>query len=319
MSNIEDLEVESLLTDIKKMHSNVIQKSKYSRTKCMDCNNKPDVEVRWAEGMGHSWFCGACLERHKKEDIKPLSLGKNIDIERKLPANEASKYWKDGPPRLSENSEDIMKQSDNRLSITKMHNSLASLEVKLQRKMINETEKTKIIDCIQRFFEKADSDFLVSQFLLGYKQLSLIGKDLPDTHVENLYELASSINELKDFKKSLLNDSRLEKAIYVDSIAHELHTLSKQHEPVLYPILDQLAAISKEIGEQNREDRLLFLNKSEPQDISALNSVEFFNKSLPFEDGKSYWKLAVKAIKHGVSELEDDELVLLREWLYSKV
>ncbi len=40
-----------------------IDKAKYKRTECMECSAPPTVEVLWAEGMAHAWFC----EKHFKE------------------------------------------------------------------------------------------------------------------------------------------------------------------------------------------------------------------------------------------------------------
>jgi hypothetical protein len=42
-------------------------------------------------------------------------------------------------------------------------------------------------------------------------------------------------------------------------------------------------------------------------------------KGLPLEKGKGFWKLYDKAVQRGVKLLSDDELVLLREFMYAKV
>ena len=69
------------------------------RDKCMgydeyECNEKPDVEILWAEGKAHAWFCNKCLEAWKKEEPG----WHDVNILRKLRWGVASKRWKDGPP-----------------------------------------------------------------------------------------------------------------------------------------------------------------------------------------------------------------------------
>jgi hypothetical protein len=85
-------------------------------------------------------------------------------------------------------------------------------------------------------------------------------------------------------------------------------------------VLDELAEISKDMGERNRDDRLLYLSKSfDSRDIEALNSITVFHKGIKFDSGKSYWNTAKKAIRNGVEDLSDEELIELREWIYARI
>jgi len=76
-------------------------KMSHSPAKCMDCPKPPTVEVLWAEGMAHAWFCDACFEKWKKQKNSMSDIGTNegdINKVRKLPVNVASKRWSEGPP-----------------------------------------------------------------------------------------------------------------------------------------------------------------------------------------------------------------------------
>jgi len=62
---------------------------RHSHSKCMSCNSKPTVEVLWAEGMGHAWFC----DKHYSE-WKKAHRG-DIDSMKKISNGEASKKFSD--------------------------------------------------------------------------------------------------------------------------------------------------------------------------------------------------------------------------------
>lgn len=116
--------------------------------------------------------------------------------------------------------------------------------------------------------------------------------------------------------------TNLDKVLFIDFIAHSLHLESKaflkEYGTSLYPTLDKLAETSTNLGETNRDDRLLILNKGNSDGLDKLNGVQIMTKSLDLEKGKSYWKLVVKSIKEGIKSLTDSELVTLREWLYAR-
>jgi len=72
--------------------------ARHARDQCMSCNKPPTVEILWAEGKGHAWFCDVHLEEWKKE-----SPGwHDVDVKRELPYGVASENWKDGPPTKEE-------------------------------------------------------------------------------------------------------------------------------------------------------------------------------------------------------------------------
>jgi len=35
----------------------IINKAAYSRSRCMMCDNPPQIDARWADGRGRAWFC----------------------------------------------------------------------------------------------------------------------------------------------------------------------------------------------------------------------------------------------------------------------
>jgi len=71
-----------------------LTKSRYSYNKCMRCNNPPEYEVLWAEGMARAWFC----KEHLKEWIKEEHDRRNfsdINSIKKIDNGEVGKKWKD--------------------------------------------------------------------------------------------------------------------------------------------------------------------------------------------------------------------------------
>jgi hypothetical protein len=204
----------------------------------------------------------------------------------------------------------------------------------------NKEDKENIIKNIDSIVKMEENAALIDSFLKGYKELAILGREYPDNHVNNLYQKASKINNdllLNGFLKGNEFCDRIEKVISIDSIAHELHVISRdviKNERISkmmgttgtesirgrWSVLNELAEISKDLGETERDDRILILSQI-PCDIdklNKLNNIEIFRKG-DFDSSKSFWNLAKKAIKYGMDKLTDSELVLLREWIYSRI
>jgi len=86
-------------SDDEEEEDNKVKKYKYSRTKCMGCRKKaPEVEVLWAEGMAHAWFCKVCYKKWKKKTFtivgNKVTYGEDVVNERAIDG-EASKSWSD--------------------------------------------------------------------------------------------------------------------------------------------------------------------------------------------------------------------------------
>lgn len=43
------------------------EKADPSRSQCMKCKNKPDIDLQWADGRGRAWFCQKCYGQWLKE------------------------------------------------------------------------------------------------------------------------------------------------------------------------------------------------------------------------------------------------------------
>lgn len=54
-------------------------KARPRRDKCMDCSRSPTVEVLWAEGMAHAWFCDKCFKKWKAEHGPSEGSASDID------------------------------------------------------------------------------------------------------------------------------------------------------------------------------------------------------------------------------------------------
>lgn len=211
--------------------------------------------------------------------------------------------------------ETFQKSEDNEIKLEDIKKAVNEILLKSGEKNVED-----LISKTDKFIEKYNEDILVNDFLGGYKQLAMLGKDFPDTKLQKLFLLAEHINIIKSLGRELKSVDRLDMVISIDDCAHQLHIISKKNTPnSLYPILDELAGISKELGEINRDDRLLLLNESPPDIISKFNELEIFQKGNLFEQGRSYWKLLEKAIKFGTEKLTDTECIILREWIFSRI
>jgi hypothetical protein len=177
--------------------------------------------------------------------------------------------------------------------------------------------QAKILGDVEQFLDKyLDDADLVQKFLDGYKKLALLSKSFSGQEFDELLDIAKSISDKKQFDIRLpSNADRIDKVIFIDSTAHNLHKVKLEDGRSLYKQLDELASISKSIGEKNRDDRLLLL-QAPTSNKSKLDSlgVHILQKS-----AFSVWNLYEKAIKIGVEKLSNKELVILREFLWSKI
>jgi ribosomal protein S18 acetylase RimI-like enzyme len=155
----------------------------------------------------------------------------------------------------------------------------------------------------------------VNVFLKGYRELAMVGSGFPESQLDVLYSVADNVNDTLELKVKLDYSDRLAKVISIDSVAHALHQDKFSDGTSRYQILDELAGISKSRGEENRIDRLLVLDGKDPNSLNQ--SIAIIQKGV--ESSQSFWNLMVKAIKSGTKILSDDEVVVLREWVYSRI
>lgn len=87
----------SLVEAIKKNKVSIIEEARHSRSKCMNCDLPPTIEVKWAEGHAHAWFCDTHFNSWKKEHAG------DIDYVKKVKDGEAAKKFADNPnPNIKE-------------------------------------------------------------------------------------------------------------------------------------------------------------------------------------------------------------------------
>jgi len=216
----------------------------------------------------------------------------------------------------------ILHKADNKQAIEEIDHDLAEETNKIELK----TELQEKILGKVAFFEDAmkksiEGEQEIQRFLKGYQRLALLSKSYSNREVASLYETAKDINIFKEFGIKEPNDlDRLEQVIYIDTVAHNLHQIKQDSGISLYKQLDDLADISKSAGEKWREDRLIILeDTNNASKLESLAKMDIIQKGALLDKGKSFWRLFEKALKSGVQRLTDTELVVLREWLYSKV
>ncbi len=174
----------------------------------------------------------------------------------------------------------------------------------------------KILGTVENFEEK-----MIQNFIDGYEKMAILSKEYSNEDLGELYTLAKWVNVYKSFNLSAPKEiNRLEQVLFVDNVAHNLHKQKFPNGLSLYKQLDELADISKSIGELTRGDRLLLLQSMQNmKKIEEYTHMDILQKSSLLEKSKSLWKLFERAIKFGVEKLSNRDLIVLREWIYSKI
>ena len=179
----------------------------------------------------------------------------------------------------------------------------------------------KILETIERFEKLLEQEVETQKFIKSYQKLALLSKSFSNKELGILYNLAKQINSWKEFNISIPQEiDRLEQIIFVDSVAHNLHKQKDFYGESIYKQFDELADISKMAGEFARQDRLIIFQApiQNKQKLESLAKVEILQKGL-LEKSKSFWGLFEKAVKEGIGKLSNSELVLLREFLFSRI
>lgn len=182
-----------------------------------------------------------------------------------------------------------------------------------------------VLDRVKHFSKEMDrimkEEQNVQSFLQGYSRLALLSKSYTLDEIADLYKTAQQVNVYKGFNIPLPEaQMRIDRVIFIDSIAHHLHQFKEPNGAAVYKQLDKLADISKSAGEKERDDRLLILdNPMNIKRLAKMNNLDIIQKGVILDRGQSFWRLFEKGLKDGVETLSDMELIVLREWLYSKV
>jgi hypothetical protein len=74
-----------------------VEKARHRHDQCMECSKPPDLEIVWAEGVGHAWFCWPCFIKWLGDDeANPWSRkGSDVDTVKLVKDGEASKKFSD--------------------------------------------------------------------------------------------------------------------------------------------------------------------------------------------------------------------------------
>jgi hypothetical protein len=202
-------------------------------------------------------------------------------------------------------------------------------KTKLQEKVLGKIKyfekkslQVNIGQLVKDIEKNINNEVMIDHFIRGYEKLALLSKQMPDSEVEELFNLAKEVNILKSYNiEEPAELDRLEHVIFSDSVAHYLHQVKFHDGSSLYKKLDELADISKSFGETDRDTRLLILEDPAEniKKLQDLSHMEILHKGKLLEKSLSFWRLFEKSIKSGVEKLSNSELVILREWLFSKV
>jgi len=69
----------------------VEKEARHRADQCMTCSKPPKIEVLWAEGMGHAWFCLKCFKKWMREE--PDRYEQDLDAAKLIKDGKASKKF----------------------------------------------------------------------------------------------------------------------------------------------------------------------------------------------------------------------------------
>jgi len=73
-----------------------IEKARHRHDTCMECSHKPVLEIIWANGHGHAWFCWPCFVKWLGKETNPWSgKGDDVDYVKLVKDGEAAKKFAD--------------------------------------------------------------------------------------------------------------------------------------------------------------------------------------------------------------------------------
>jgi 8-oxo-dGTP diphosphatase len=192
------------------------------------------------------------------------------------------------------------------------------------QKSLQRIEKQLILDKTEELIQKAEQVNLIDRFVEEYRNKLILKEEYLDD--VKLFSLAEEINTIKGFK---IDHEPVE--------VHNFFTLREVHTgetlQIGYDKTDSGSRAFASAGSVVRPTavaKALYTERAKECNctgcnrngcIKALNAQLFSSmvrKSVPLETGRSFWKLYDKAITGGVDALSDQELVILREFLYAR-
>lgn len=355
-----------IIGDIKYLEEKSVDIEKQSKKYIHDGENPPNNEPVQQGKAGGKFYTPTATTTQKPADLQsdnPTNImgdnGQSPEEQQAAQtpmAVEQDEMPEPEPEIIPNKSNKLQQDGFVEIDKEKLLSSISTLinqndKIESKTKPAPEINVTKSLSNINKSIDILTNNNNVDMFLLGYENLSFNSSSM---YINNLFGIANSINKSLDFGCKASSWDSVGQILYIDSIAHELHLISKGEKPLNntqreffygslsssvsnsagvssiglsnsavsdtqhphYDVLDKLAKISKAAGEQYREDRLLILNKAE---VKKFNSITVFKKSIKFDTGKSYWNIAKKCIKEGADALSDDELITLREWIYARI
>jgi len=150
----------------------------------------------------------------------------------------------------------------------------------------------------------------VIKFLIGYRDLAFQGLKYPNNELDRLYKMSISLSQKEP------NDitTRLDKVIFIDSVAHNMHQEKDIDGKSKFLILDELAECAKSKGEINRDERLIALaSDSDVKDkLKKLNSgLSIMQKQ---QTRKEIIQLKQEFKVNGIESLSNKEMCQLNRY-----
>ncbi len=256
-----------------------VKKARHSFDHCMECTKPPEIEILWAEGRGHAWFCRACLIQWMKKELG----WHDIDSAKEVIDGKASKkYSENTNPNIAaslkkyEPEKKAIAPADVGSLIPKAP-SVAEIPKKKKKKKKKEDEEVK-----------KQEDMPTDEFRIVYQWWKKV-KTLGESPSKPRYHIW--LRHGKSFLQFSVNDSILDSDT-VEGILYKEHT-SDEYEKIGYVKPDTNLNPTK-----STPSFMKLLDRGEVTflvDTPNLKKIEFKGSKLKgtflFKNIESYWEI----------------------------
>ena len=269
-----------------------------------------DVDI-WYDRKIRSWVI-------QRKDAKGYQIG-NSDYAYTREEAEALKSEYLGDKKKEAGSASKEDKTMSTIEKSTVVGNINSLLLKAEKKK-DDKIKERILGEIERFidhYSKAEKSLEgIEKFVKEYEKMTLLGYHDDDVRIDKLFSVAKSVNANSGFNLELDSSDTVGKINSINSVAHNLYLQKDTSGQCKHPILEELVQISKSYQSEYRNPGVIIL-QDPAKAVSETFDVDMLQKGA-LERSSKFWKLFEKALKDGVENLSNFEIVALREWLYAK-
>ena len=293
-----------------------------------------DVAANKREGVPEGFDVAHELGHANSNKKQPVKLFRNIQDEMNADMNA---YYKRGQKpedwKYIKNKYTDPKGEWAGTSANTLYNTAMDAGKLYFKKSIENIEKQVMLKKSEELTGKLEEELLIRDFLKEYKNKLILKSAYIDD--SKLYKLSERLNEIKHYNIDRVpigvDSSTIRKSTdgYVDSNDHGLHSLDAGASQISVEIREgvQFMAVipPTHVAHALYDEKMRTCNCTGCGKDSCVKSLSKellssdIRKSKGLEQSRSFWKLFETAVRQGVQSLEDHDLVVLREFLYSRV